>query len=427
MSKRIGLWTATSLVAGNMIGSGLFLLPATLAVYGGISLYGWLISSVGALSLALVFARLSRIIPAAGGPYAYTRIAFGEFPAFLVAWGYWISVWIGNAGITVAFVSYLTVFFPILESEPILAIMTGWAAIWGLSYVNMRGVQSAGYVQLITTIAKLTPILILTLVGLFYFNGAHFEPFNRSSESDFSAILACATLTLWAFLGLESASIPAGDIDQPEKTIPKATVLGTFIVTGASVLSTTAIMGILPPEVLTETEAPFADAAGLIFGDFGRSMIAFAAVISTFGALNGWILMQAQVPMAASRNRLFPEIFQKTNRFGAPMMGLIISAVLSSALLVMNFTRGLVDTFQFMILLSTLAVLVPYLFGSMALFAPALSSKLTTHEKIPVAMTAIIAFLFSIYAVAGSGEEAVYWGFLLLMIGLPVYVGLKKE
>jgi APA family basic amino acid/polyamine antiporter len=215
--RKVGLLTTTSLVVGNMIASGVFMLPATLAPYGGISLVGWVISCVGAISLAMAFGWLSRLRPTAtGGPYAYVREGMGDFAGYLVAWGYWISVWTTNAAISVAFVSYLGAFIPAITQTPSLGIATGLAAIWFLTWINTIGVREAGIVQVLTTILKIAPLILISIGGLFYLNTDHFLPFNASGESGFSAIMATTTLTLFAFLGLESATIPAENISDPE-------------------------------------------------------------------------------------------------------------------------------------------------------------------------------------------------------------------
>lgn len=426
-TDKIGLVASTALVVGNMIGSGIFLLPATLAVYGGISLFGWVGSSLGAIALALLFSRLSKLIPnAPGGPYAYTRSALGDFPAFLVAWGYWISIWCTNAAIAVTFVSYLTVFFPSLAHNPLLSIITGLSAVWFLTWINTRGVKEASRVQVITTILKLTPLLVIALVGLFYIDVHNFTPLNVSADSDFSAITATATLTLFAFLGLESATVPAGNIRDPEKTISQATIIGTLITIFVYVIGSAVVIGMIPSAELKESHAPFADAAALIWGDSARYWVAAGAIISTFGALNGWILLQGQMPMAAARDRLFPEIFKKENNKGTPSLGIIISSVLISALMMMNFTKGLTDTFTFMILLTTVAVLVPYLFSAASYGVMMLQNKLWKKNHVSQILLAIIAFLFSLWAVAGSGKETVYWGFLAILSGLPFYVWMKR-
>jgi APA family basic amino acid/polyamine antiporter len=424
---KIGLISSTALVVGNMIGSGIFLLPASLAAYGGISLIGWIASSIGAIALAILFSKLCKIIPnAPGGPYAYTRLGLGDFAAFLVAWGYWISIWCTNAAIAVTFVSYLSVFFPSLAHNPLLSIVTGLSAVWLLTWVNTRGVKEAAKVQVITTILKLTPLVLIALVGLFYIDTQNFTPLNISTKSNFGAIMATATLTLFAFLGLESATVPAGNIHEPEKTIPRATVIGTLITIVVYVIGSAVVIGMIPAHELRESHAPFADAAALIWGDQARYWVAAGALISTFGALNGWILLQGQMPMAAALDNLFPVIFKRENKRGTPSGGIIISSVLISALMMMNFTKGLTDTFTFMILLTTVAVLVPYLFSSASYGLFVLQNKLWKHESISNLLLAILAFIFSVWAVAGSGEETVYWGFLAIISGIPFYVWMKR-
>lgn len=422
-SNQIGLWTTTSLVVGNMIASGLFMLPATLGIYGGISLIGWIISGVGAICLALVYSWLSKLQPlATGGPYAYTREGMGNFAAFLVAWGYWISVWCTNAAITVAFVSYLSAFIPALGNNPILSVSTGLAAIWFLSWINTKGIREAGIVQVITTVLKILPLLVITIGGLFYLNADHFVPFNVSSQSNLSAITSTTTLTLFAFLGLECATIPSGNVKNAEKTVSRATIIGTLLTTFIYIAGTVAVMGIIPPTVLHESQAPFADAAASIWGEEARYLVAGGAVISTFGALNGWILIQGQMPMAAARNNLFPRIFAKENKNGTPALGIVISSVLVSVLTMMNFSNSLADTYRFAILMGTLTCLVAYLFSIIAFFIMDNKQPGIRWGKMVVSF---LAFIYSMWAVIGSGEEIVYWGFILLMAGLPFYAWIQ--
>ncbi|WP_426414805.1 amino acid permease [Aestuariirhabdus sp. LZHN29] len=427
--KGLGLWICSSLVVGNVIGSGIFLLPASLASYGAISLAGWVFTSVGALLLALVFARLAVLVPRAGGPYAYSREGLGDFAGFLIAWGHWIAVWAGNAAICVAFVSYLTVFFPVLGTSPAASILAGLGALWGLSLVNIRGVHTAGVVQLVTTVLKILPLIAVSVVGLFYLNPEHFTPLNRSGDSNFSAITACAALTLWAYLGLESATVPADNVDNPRVTIPRATVLGTLFCAVIYILSTVSLMGLIDPDQLANSKAPFADAARLMWGDVGYYVVGLGAVISCFGALNGWMILQGQVPYAAARDKLFPDIFNRVNSNGVPYMGILISSALITVLMMMNYTRGLVETFTFIILLATLTSLIPYSFSAIA--------ELLIYSKRPDefrkerlwghCLIAILGFLYGLWAIAGSGQDTVYWGFLLLMLGLPVYSWVKWQ
>lgn len=425
-NKKLTFWPTTALVVGNMIGSGIFLLPASLAAFGGISLIGWLVASVGAILLAIIFGNLSRLVPNVnGGPYAYTKVTLGEFPAYLVAWGYWVSIWCTNAAIAVALVGYLGVFFPNLSTSPMASILTGLSFIWFFSWLNSKQIRTIGFVQLITTILKIIPILFIALVGIFYINSDYYFPLNLSTESNFSAIATTTTLTFFAFLGMESATIPSASVENSTSTIHKATIFGTLITIFVYVLSSAAIMGIIPAETLANSSAPFADAAAMFWGESAKYWVAGGAVISTLGALNGWILIQGQIPMAAAQDNLFPKVFGKTNKNGSPAIGIFLSSILVSILMMLNYSEGLVDAFTFMMTLSTLSVITPYIFST-ASYAILLFTK---KEK---GMTgkliiAFLAFCFSILIIVGSGQEVVFWGFLLLMSGIPFYVLLKRN
>ena len=411
-----------------MIGSGIFLLPASLAAFGGISLLGWLGSSIGAIILALLFSKLSKIISnATGGPYAYTKAGFGDFAAFLVAWGYWVSVLCTNAAIAVTFVSYMTVFFPIIATNSILSIITGLSAVWFLTWINTLGVKEGGRVQVITTILKISPLIMIALVGMFYIDVGNFIPFNISGKSDLMAITATVTLTFFAFQGVESATIPAGNIHEPEKTIPRATMIGTYITIVIYVLCSTVVMGMIPSKELQFSNAPLADAAMLIFGEQARYWVAFGAIASTFGALNGYILLQGQMPLAAAKDKLFPALFRKENKVGSPAVGIIFSSVLISLLMLMNFTKGLTDTFTFLVLLTTVLIIVPYLFSAASFAIIVLQKKTGSNRTTAQVLLALLGFLFSMWGLIGSGEEAVFYGFIALLSGIPFYVWMKRN
>lgn len=414
---------STSLVAGNMVGSGIFLLPAALALFGGISLFGWLFSAIGAIFLALVFSRLSRLIQGVGGPYVYTRTAFGDFPGFLVAWGYWISIWCGNAAIASAGVGYLGVFIPSLAENPILSGLTAIGLIWFFSWINMRGIRQAGMVQLITTILKLIPLILIGTLGFLYFKEDHFHPLNLSGETNFSAITATAALTLWAFLGLESATIPSDHVKNPQRTIPKATILGTLLVLAIYILSTGAVMGIISPSELSTSTSPFADAAEEIWGKWAGYAVAGGALVACLGALNGWILLQGQLPLAASHDSLFPPFFSRLSGKGLPVAGIVVSSLLASILIVMNYSRGLVSMFTFIIMLATLSTLIPYAFSSLAdlLFSIRGQEKYRNGSTLLHSAISVPALLFSIWAIWGLGFVTIIWGVVLLAVGVPFF------
>jgi APA family basic amino acid/polyamine antiporter len=427
--RGLGIWLATALVVGNMIGSGIFLLPSALAGFGGISILGWLFTAAGAMLLALVFARLGRAYPKTGGPYAYSRRAFGDFVGFLTAWGYWIAAWVGNAAIAVAFVSYLGYFeaFDALNDNRILAALVAMGAIWLLTFVNALGIRQGGIVQGVTTVLKFVPLLALALVGLFFIDGANFGGFNPSGQSGYGAITAVAALTLWAFIGVESATVPAEEVENPTRTIPRATIIGTAATALVYILGTVAVMGILPAATLAESGAPFADAADVAFGTWAGPLIAVAAVISAFGCLNGWILLQARIPLAAARDNLFPRAFARTNRGGAPVVGLVVSSVLITGLTLLNYNASLVEQFTFVILLATLTTLIPYVFSAAAQLMLLITdrSRFDGKRLAGHATIAALAMAYGIWTVAGSGYEVVYKGFLLLLLGIPVFLWMK--
>jgi APA family basic amino acid/polyamine antiporter len=426
---KIGLWPSTSLVVGNMTGSGIFLLPAALAIYGGISLFGWILTVAGTVFLALVFSRLSRLITKAGGPYAYTREGFGDFAGFFVAWGYWLSIWTGNAAIAVAGVGYLSVFIPALKENQLLSTLLAIGAIWIFTFINTRSIKKVGLVQLFTTIIKILPLLILGTLGFMHFNRSHFIPFNLSELSDFDAVTATAALALWAFLGLESATIPSDKVKDPGRIIPRSTIAGMLIAALLYISSTMAVMGILAPGELQQSAAPFADAAGRIWGNWASSLVAAGAAIACFGALNGWILLQGQLPMAAARDNLFPPAFKKLSGKGVPVVGLVIASILASMLVGLNYSRGLVNMFSFIIMLSTLSCLLPYLFSSLTeLFLYIRKKKSPGKKRIRGAIViSIPAFIYSTWAITGLAWEVIIWGLVLLVSGSPFYLFLKKR
>jgi APA family basic amino acid/polyamine antiporter len=416
----LGFWAAVSLVMGNMVGSGVFLLPASLAAYRGISLIGWAISAAGAVLLALVFARLARQLPAAGGPYAYTRHAFGDVPGFLVAWGYWLSIVATLAALAVAFVGYLDPFIPRVVQTPPLAAALAVATIWVLVGVNVIGIGAAGRLQIVTTALKILPLALVGIGGLFFFDAAAFSlPVSTAPMG--GQIIAAVTLTLWAFLGLECATIPAGSVRDPARTIPRATIVGTVLAAVVYIVSTIGVMSLVSPDALATSTAPFADGGRRLLGDGAAKLVALGAAVSCFGALNGWVLVGGQLPMAVASDGLFPPLFAQLSSRGTPARAMIVSGVLGSALVAMNYSRGLVSLFTFIILLATLSTLIPYVFCALAVW-------LMPGQPRPSGFAAVVsalAFAFAMFAIGGAGAETVFYGFLLLLAGLPLYVWRK--
>ena len=425
-TEKIGLLTATSLVVGNMIGVGIFVLPAVLSNYGSISLLGWVFTAVGALILAKIFSNFSKIIVSkSGGPYVYSKAGFGDFIGFLVAWGYWIACWVSNGAIAIAIIGAASFFVPELATNSVLSVSLGLGLIWIFTWINSRGIKESGRVQLVTTVIKILPLLFIIIFGLFFFNIDNFPSFNLTGENNFSTLSAVATLTLYAFLGIECATIPAGNIENPGKTIPRATMLGTIITTVLYILGTVVLFGILPLDILQNSPAPFAEAAKVMGGEYGGYFVAIGVIISGLGVLNGWILITGQISMATAKDDLFPDFFKKENKNGAPMNGFIIGGVLSSIVMLMNYSEGLVEQFEFIIQLSTLVALMPYLFTAAAYALIVIEKKLHTRSWVKTFVLSALGFSYSLWAIYGSGPETVYYGFLLMLMGIPVYIYMK--
>jgi APA family basic amino acid/polyamine antiporter len=417
---------AVALVMGNMIGSGIFLLPSSLAAYGGIGLLGWLVSAIGSILLALVFAQMSRLRPAAGGPYAFTRLAFGDLAGFLVAWGYWVSVCCGNAAIALACVGYLEPFIPNLVHAPLIAAAMAAGCVWLLTAVNVWGIREAGLVQVVTTILKLLPLVLVGAAAFTAFNPAPFVIATTGARAIGGQLSTAAAMTFWAFGGLESATIPAGDVHDPHRTIPRATIVGTVLTATIYVVSTVGVMSVMPTDELRTSTAPFADAARAFAGNWAAGLVAAGAAIACFGALNGWILISGQVPLAIAGDGLFPRVFGTMSRRRTPARGLVISSLLTTSLIALNASRGLVELFTFIILLGTLNALVPYVFSSLAGFLID-RSQADNGNRPRGGIIGGLAFAYSLWMIGGAGTEVVYWGFLLLLSGLPVYVWVVRQ
>jgi APA family basic amino acid/polyamine antiporter len=423
--KKFGLWTSTSLVLGTMIGAGVFLMPSALASYGSISLIGWIFSSLGAIVIAKVFANISKLIPSSdGGPYAFAKAGLGDFAGFLIGWGYLISVWTTNAAIAVSLVSAMSTFFPILAQDATIALASGLAFLWLLTWVNTMGVIASGRVQLITTILKIVPLVLVAIGGLLLLDPQNLLPFNQSGTSSWQAITATTTLTFFAFLGIECATIPSSSVDNPGQNISKATMFGVWIAASIYIFSTISIMGMIPASQLQNSITPFADAAEKIYGHGAKYWVSAGAAIAAFGALNGLILVQGQMPYAMAKDKLFPAFFAKQNRKGVPANGVVVSSIIITLLMFMNNSKNLAGQFKLLILLSTFFTLLPYLFTTVSyLIVHARQATTFTKTKTMTAIVlSVVAFSFSMWMLIGSGQEIVYWGFIMLMMGVPFYV-----
>lgn len=415
-SRPLGIWSAIALVVGSMIGSGVFLLPSSMAQYGGVSIIGWAITLAGALALAWTFALLAMRWPQTGGPYVFARNAFGDLPGFVVAWTYWVTIWASNAAISVAFAGSVGSLWPAATATPLRTAMVALCALWLCTGINLTGMRAAGRAQLLLTALKFTPLVLFAGIAVWFVDTTHFVPFNPSGESMPMAINATVALALWAMLGLEAATIPAESVEDAKRAVPRATVIGTLLAGVATVLAVTTVLGLLPAEHLKESQAPMVDAARAQWGPWAGVGIALVMAISCLGALNGWVLVSGHIPLAAARDGLMPKPFASLNKDGTPAFGVVVSSVLASLLVAANFSRSLVQLFTFMILVTTAVALLPYLVGSAA--------WLVRGER-RGRIVALFALIYSGYALLGTGSEALLWGAVLAGASLPIYAWMR--
>ncbi|KRB31910.1 MULTISPECIES: amino acid permease [Mesorhizobium] len=437
-ARSLGVVTCSALVVGNIIGSGFFLSPAALAPYGYVALIGWVLMAGVAICIALLFARLARILPSVGGPYAYARQAFGPQAGFIVAWTYWISMWVSQPAIAITFVGYLGVFFPGIGQSRLLSTAIGLAAIWAVALVNIRGVRSAAILQNIMVGMKLVPFIAIGSIGLFWVSPATLAlppdlPAGAGGSGPLSTLFAIASvmpLIMFAFLGIESSTVPADNVRDPARTIPRATILGTLICAAIFILCTVTVMGVVPRATLAASSAPFADAARLMWGDWAGDVLAAAVIFSSLAALNGWTLVMGQVPLAAARDGLFPPIFARLSRSSTPAAGIAISLVLSSLMLLLQASglTALVGVYRELINLSTTAEMVPYAFCAAAetTLLASLARPGPWADR-PFTLISLIAFTFSLVTIYGGGAAAGLWTMILTMIGIPVYAMMTRR
>jgi amino acid transporter len=427
LKRELGLAAAIAIVVGNCIGSGIFTSAASLALASNpkTSIIAWVITSAGSLLIALSFASLGTAMPRTGGPIVYTRAAFGDFAGFLIGWTYWIGAWVGNAAIITAFMMYFTYFVP-ASNTPIIAFLVTSGALWFFTIVNILGVKGAGIVGIITVILKVGALGVFIVLAAMHFNPAMLDTVSDPSKAGMDTLPAAIAIALWAFVGIESATVPAGEIKNPRVNIRKSTIIGTLLAAIIYIMVSVVGMGVLDQATLAQSKAPLADIINKATGGtWGGNFIAAGAIVSALGATSGWVLTTARSAYGASRDKLFPKIFGKVHpHFKTPVASLIISGIAANILLILNYVGSLTAAFNFMLLLATLSFLPAYAFS-----AAADIMLLKTHPEdfnlfsfLKNSFIALLAFAYSIYAIYGTGAQVVMYGFILMLLGIPVYV-----
>ncbi len=435
-----GLPQSTALVMGSIIGVGIFSLPYAIAPYGPISLVAMALATVGAVALAFMFAVLSRRIPADGGPYAYARAAFGNGFGFSQAWLYWITAWAGNAAIVVGWVFYVEKFVN-KGGGTAGSIVIALVGLWIPAAVNLTGVRNMGVFQVWSTVLKFIPLALMATVGLFFIEAGNFTPWNTSGDTNLSAIGGAMAICLFSYLGVETAAVAAGKVRNPERNVPRSTILGTLASAVVYMLSLIAVFGILPASALASdsNQASYSAAADAIAGGSWLGyIVALAVVISGIGALNGWTMICAEMPLAATKDGLFPQRFGSLSSKGVPAFGIISSTALASVAVVISYLGSSGATvFTTLVLMTGITAAIPYAASALA----QLKWRISDREKGPtphfaldagVALVALVMSLAFVWYSRNSGANwYVVWGPFLMaggaaLLGIPVYLSQRN-
>jgi APA family basic amino acid/polyamine antiporter len=426
--NRIGLATASAFVIGSIIGTGVFALPSALAPYGPSSLLAIGLVSIGAVALAQVFGWLNRRVPGSGGPYLYARDAFGDFGGFITSWSYWLTAWIGNAAIVVAWVGYVEVFVN-KGGNKWGAVAIALVGLWIPALINISGIRNLAGFQNVTTVLKFVPLVFMGTIGLFFIHAHNFGPFNASGMSLWGSISAAAAIALFLFLGLEVASVVAGRVRNPDRNVTRATMIGTISCAAVYILATLTVFGTVSHATLLGSTAPFSDAANAMFGGvWAGKLMAVVAIISGIGCLNGWTLICAEMPMAAAHDHLFPRQFARLSHREIPVFGIVASTGAASLLMMFSYWH-FQTVFTDVVLLSVLTAVIPYLYSAAAhLYWLLVKGRAVSWPHLARDITvSTLALVFTFWALAGTGYQAVYFGIFAFFLGVPVYVWMKVQ
>lgn len=418
----MSLMQATMLVAGNMIGTGVFLLPGNLAQVGGIAVFGWVIATVGVAALGLSFAKLGQLDPQPGGPYAYARDFLGPYAGFQTNYVYWFGNWIGNIAIAVAAVGYLAELIPGVGSTPLTSVITTAGVIWLLTFANILGPRAIGLLEAWTMQLALVPILGIAFFGWFWFSSSTFmSGWNVSGDSDGYAISRAASMALWAYMGIESATVSAGVIENPKRNVPLATIIGLGLAAIVYVLSSTVIMGILPNEELQTSHAPFAEAARHVIGTGGAIIISICAVLKSVGSLGGWMMLVGQSAKAAADDGMFPRVFAQLNKNNVPGTGLIIVSCLMTVVLFLTMSPTIAGQFNRIVDIAVILIIVPYVYSAVAVVKVVHDNNQPPRTFQLYKWIALTAVAYCLFAVWGGNPDTVVHAFVALLISVPLY------
>ncbi len=412
---------ATVLVLVNMVGTGIFLLPVSMASVGSISIFGWLVAGVGAAAIGLMFAMLGAVKPEAGGPYAYAREALGPYLGFQTNYIYWSANLVGNIAVATTVTGYFTELIPAIGGTGREALFT-IGVVWVATFVNIAGPRCVGFFTGWGTVLAMIPLLAIATLGWKWFNPDIFlGSWNPSHESQWDAISTSAAFALWAFMGVESAAVASDVIENPKRNVPLATMIGLTIAAILYISTCTVLMGILPADQLAKSSAPFADAAAKVLGPAGAIVIALCAIFKAGSSLVGWTLTISQSAAAAARDGLFPKLFSHVDSRGIPSLNFLITGVLMSLIVVVTASPSLAKQFNEIIDMAIILTILPYMYSGIAfLRIGCIAGTTRWHHYLVVGIVAIVS-IYCLWVVAGSDADLTRTAMIVLFASVPLY------
>ena len=425
--RGLSLAAMVALIVGNQLGTSVYTLPAAVAKEAGpLGIVAWIVAALGFFLLAEVFAALGPRYPRTGGPYVFALEAFGRFTGFETVWCYWISTVVGNVAIATGVIAYLGVFIPELDGSPLLRFAFAQALMWGCCWLNVRGVKQSSRVQTAVLVLNLVPFVLL-LVALRGFDSHNFTPFAPKGIGGLGAAIA---LMVWAFAGVESATVTAEEVQGGSKVIRTATRLGFALAAAMFMLGAVAVISVLPNDVIGSSARPLEAVLQATIGPWAARAISGVAVLGAFACLNGWTLMVGRIPMTAAADGLFFAPFAKVHpQYGTPHVSLIAGTAIGSLLLFTYFAGTLLKAFELLVLLANYAVLVPYIASAVAAIVLCWRPGRIAPEgeRRWTLACAIGATVFMLFAITQVGTEALKWGSIVIVAGIPLYILLTRR
>lgn len=421
--KKIGFWAVFGIVVGSQVGSGIFMAPVVLAPYGILSFYSYIIAAIGAMALALVFAKLCSIIPKTGGPHTYVNAAFGPFPAFFTGWCYWVISWVSSLAVVKSCIGYL---IPIIgQQTPELTIAMEIFLLLTMTLLNLYGLSVAGVIEFFLTLLKIVPLVILPVIALFFFKMDNIQISESVQQQSLISNLGHVTLiVLWGFIGLETGTTTAGSVKNPEKTIPKATAIGTLLVALLYFVNNAAIMGAVPATQLINSTAPYSDVVKNIFGGTWYLIISFIAFLVCLSTLNAWILSSGQVAMGVAQDKLMPKVFGVQNKNGSPYFSILMTFIGGTPLIILTYSNNFAHQMNMIIDFSVTAFLFVYMICVLSYFKILIKRS---QMKLKSFVIGAVALLFCSWIIYNTPLNILLMAFAFVLTGIPVYIWHKAS